>query len=197
MTGTVTDQACTSLRERKKLATRAALHQTALRLVVERGPDAVTVEEICDEVGVSPRTFFNYFPSKLSAAFDLAPVELPEADAQWFLAAEGNLVADICILLARSLDLPSDYPRVKAMLKKRPELALGFWQQILTRMRPFVPLIEQRTGDAHTARVAFGVVIAAVGTTIAHPDSSSSVPLVDRLFAEVAAIRSLVADFDA
>jgi len=197
MTEAAAKQPSTSLRERKKVATRTALHETALRLVVELGPDDFTIEEICDEVGVSPRTFFNYFPTKLAAAFDLAPAEIPEADARWFLAAEGNLVADTCILVARSLDLPTDYPRVKAMLQDRPELALGFWKQILNRMRPFVPLIEQRAGDRHTARVAFGVVIAAVGTAIARTDSSKDVPLADRLFAEVSSIRSLVADFDA
>ncbi len=197
MSEAVAEKECTSLRERKKRATRTALHDTALRLVVERGPDDVTIEEICDEVGVSPRTFFNYFPTKLAAAFDLRPAEIPEPDAQWFLAADGNLVADTCTLVARSLDLPTDYLRVKEMLHDRPELALDFWKQILTRMRPFVPLIEQRAGDRHIARVAFGVVIAAVSTAIARPDSSPNLPLVERLAAEVSTIRSLVADFDA
>jgi AcrR family transcriptional regulator len=55
------------LRERKKLATRAALSWAAVRLIVERGYDAVLVEDIAGEAGVSPRTFNNYFSSKAEA----------------------------------------------------------------------------------------------------------------------------------
>lgn len=55
------------LRERKKAATRQALHDAAMRLAIEHGADRITVEAIADEAGVSRRTFSNYFSSKEEA----------------------------------------------------------------------------------------------------------------------------------
>jgi AcrR family transcriptional regulator len=57
----------TGLRERKKVDTRRALSDAALRLAFERGLDGVTREDIAELAGVSLRTFNNYFGNKYEA----------------------------------------------------------------------------------------------------------------------------------
>ena len=52
------------LRERKKQQTRQLIAETAHRLFVERGFDAVTVAEVARTADVSEGTVFNYFPTK-------------------------------------------------------------------------------------------------------------------------------------
>ena len=60
------------LRERKKLATREALCQAAMRLALTQGVENVRVPDIAAEAGVSPRTYNNYFSSVPEAVCALA-----------------------------------------------------------------------------------------------------------------------------
>ena len=66
-----------SHRERKKQATRAAIHAAAVELVERHGLAGATIEAISDLAGVAPRTFWSYFASKEEAVLDLDP-ERPE-----------------------------------------------------------------------------------------------------------------------
>jgi AcrR family transcriptional regulator len=70
------------LRERKKQALRGALSQAARELMLSKGIDAVTPESVAEIVGVSARTFRNYFASRDEAIVEAVVyqvVAIPEA----------------------------------------------------------------------------------------------------------------------
>lgn len=54
-------------RERKKQATRNAVHVAALQLAIRYGVENITIDQIAVEADISQRTFFNYFPTKEDA----------------------------------------------------------------------------------------------------------------------------------
>ncbi len=52
------------LRERKRQETLRRITDAGMRLFLDKGIDATTVDEIAMEAGISRRSFFHYFPSK-------------------------------------------------------------------------------------------------------------------------------------
>jgi AcrR family transcriptional regulator len=84
--------AAPGLRARRRRAVREALAEAAMRLFVERGFDAVAVEEIAAAAGVSRRTFFRYFSSK---------------DAVFFAPQERRLGRLEALLAAAEIDSPA------------------------------------------------------------------------------------------
>ena len=62
------------LRERKKLRTRRALADAALRLFTENGLGSTTLEDLAAEAEVSKSTFFRFFPAKEAAAIEAEAV---------------------------------------------------------------------------------------------------------------------------
>jgi AcrR family transcriptional regulator len=72
-----------SLREQRKLRTRAAIAAAALELFAERGYDAVTVAEVAAAARVGERTLYRYFADKEDLLF--------AEDADWRAALQAAI----------------------------------------------------------------------------------------------------------
>ncbi|MBB4965807.1 acyl-CoA-like ligand-binding transcription factor [Saccharothrix violaceirubra] len=157
------------LRERKKRATRAALAESALRLCVENGFDAVTAERIAGAAGVSLRTFFNYFPSKEEAVV-AAEVARAEAIVREFAgrpAHEPVLVAlrnTLHRLLAGRLDR-DDAARLRA-LRATPALLPYQTAAYAAKERQLAEAVARRVGADPDADLYPTLFAAAVMATL-------------------------------
>ncbi|MDT0235061.1 TetR/AcrR family transcriptional regulator [Curtobacterium sp. BRB10] len=181
---------CT-LRERKKQQTRQALHDAALTLVSAHGLDGVTVEQICADADVSPRTFFNYFSSKAHAALGLDSVEVPERAAARFVEADGALVDDLCTLVAATVPLSQDRRRMKELLVLRPEMSAMVMRWMAESRQSLLSVVGTRT-DAQTARTAVTLVMSALSEAAHRETVRSNDELADRLRSVVREMAALV-----
>ncbi len=120
----MTETALLNLRERKKVETWTALHEAAATLAQQRGLEQATVEAIAESAGVSPRTFFNYFPAKEDAVLGLHEPVLDPAQAAK-LAGADDLLGQVSLLLvdvARSANGGTDAVRRRELLQRHPNL---------------------------------------------------------------------------
>ena len=141
----------TSLRERKKSATRHALHLAALQLVAGRGLDDVSVDDIAERADVSPRTFFNYFPSKVDAVIGLdpaAPQELFDAFASR-PAGESAVEAMRAVHRERAAEMAEDrelWPLRMQVIDSHPVLVHRLMAGFGESERLLAEAIAERTG---------------------------------------------------
>jgi len=168
------------LRERKRLATRAALGQAAWRLTIELGYERARVEDIAAAAGVSARTFSNYFSSKEEALLSVGEDRgarmvaalrgRPAGEPLWealahALSAQFAGVGEVPRVYARSIRFPPELSAAQRRLHAAIEVAL-------------TAAIADRTGtDAGRdlyPRLVAGVVVSATQTAFDHWRASES-----------------------
>lgn len=159
-----------SLREQRKRETSRALTDAARRLTAEQGFAGFTVEELCAEVGVSRRTFFNYFESKENAVFGFAAIDpRQEALEEDFVARTGDLLDDFIALTTTRFDLFNpldDAPALFAVIEQEPRLIKAAFEQIAKNERRDMELIVRRTGASDDAELRAEVLVHSVGALV-------------------------------
>jgi AcrR family transcriptional regulator len=138
------------LRERKRLATRRAIQFAAVSVVRERGLEATTVDEIARVADVSPRTFFNYFPSKEEAIVGDGP-ELHDDDAQNdFIADRSPIFPGLATLISASVTPAlADHELVqlrRTLMKANPELGGRRWARMHLFEAQVIDVVTRRLG---------------------------------------------------
>lgn len=187
----------TSLRERKKAATRLALHLAVAELAATKGLEAVTVDAIADHANVSRRTFSNYFAGKEEAflhgermRFERLLDEIrrrPARETPWQALCRS---ARVLVEAVAEID-PVRLAQMR-MVWRHPSLAAHQLAMQSTVERQLVEEIQARTAPAEAdllrARVLAGTFLAAVrAATSVWIDQQERLPLADVMDTALAA----------
>lgn len=152
-----------SRRERKKNATRDAIHDAAVALTEELGLAAVTVEAITERADVAPRTFFNHFPSKVHAVLG----KDPDRTARVHLALERRPAPETPLIALRTVLIEEflrpdataeDLLRQFRLVRAEPLLLSALQADFEVTENAMVDAIRARTG--HDTGVYPSLVVA-------------------------------------
>ncbi|HET9655618.1 MAG TPA: TetR family transcriptional regulator [Kineosporiaceae bacterium] len=170
------------LRERKKIKTRLAIQEHALRLIREQGYENTTVEQIAEAAEISPSTFFRYFPAKDAVVLtdDYDPLLVDAFRAQ----PPGVSVVHALRLAYREVfqDLtPAEaqtfFQRAELILQV-PELRASFLDSLAEGVAVITEVITERSGRAGDDPEVRAVAGAVMGVAITeflhwarHPDT--------------------------
>jgi AcrR family transcriptional regulator len=186
------------LRERKKLKTRRAIQDHALRLFIEQGYDATTVEQIAAAAEVSPSTFFRYFRAKedcvLTDEYDPFMAEIYRAQPAELSAIEAlrGMFREV---------LAQIYPRDREQVLARSKLIMSvptlrarsfdpMHQQSLTMFAELAAERSGRAADDPLVRVFTWTTTAALEATIVNwADSDGAMDLPKLLDEALAFVR--------
>ncbi|MFD6860432.1 TetR family transcriptional regulator [Rhodococcus sp. NPDC060090] len=130
----------------------------ARTLTAERGLAGFTVEELCDRVGISRRTFFNYFPTKEDAVFGEYDTGFPQKEQDEFVARGAGdhaglsptLLSDIARLVitrARHNDFTRQRHQLfRDIVRAEPHLMAKLMAVGESQQRDFARLVAAREG---------------------------------------------------
>ncbi|RFA09196.1 hypothetical protein B7R54_08125 [Subtercola boreus] len=145
--------------------TSRLLTSRARELTVENGLAGFTVQRLCDEVGVSRRTFFNYFSAKEDAVLGVARGADDDHVRAFMAARSGDLVTDLADLAVEAFAelalTAEDLETFRTILDREPALLAILLRSAQTQQERFVAMVAEREelgSDRVTAEVAVKLV---------------------------------------
>jgi AcrR family transcriptional regulator len=178
------------LRRRRREATELEIAEAAVRLFIDQGYEATTVEQIAAAAGVSPRTFYHYCGSKDNA---LAPVVIAGSERFVEMIADAPTDRPLAqVISAAAISVMQDQAQstlrrdAVTIMLTTPALRfrwLGFreWQADLT------PVLAHRFGwptDALQPSALAALIAGAVNFAVEH-SARTGAPLAETLAGSV------------
>jgi AcrR family transcriptional regulator len=165
-------ESATDARELRKRETSRALTCQARQLTSEHGFSGFTIEELCSAVGVSRRTFFNYFECKENAVlgYGFATTD-PRQHAvdEEFVAARGDLIDDFVELVIARWEIVNPVEDTEAMfaaIEDEPRLIKAAFDQLHRDELRDIELVSRRLGDTPNAQIRAEVIVHGIGALI-------------------------------
>ncbi|NNN36649.1 TetR family transcriptional regulator [Streptomyces sp. S3(2020)] len=159
------------LRERKKLQTALRIYRTAVELFVEKGFDAVSVQEVADASDVSKMTVFNYFGTKEDLVFkpmeehfsDPARAVRERAPGESAVEAVRRQFLEMVASRDPSIGLHSEpfARRIRTVIMATPVLRERAYLSSEKGARELADLLTGETGDRTLALIAAATLTAA------------------------------------
>lgn len=191
----------------KRERTRRELTVQARRLTAEHGVSGFTIEELCRLVGVSRRTFFNYFPTKEDAIVGTHD-DLADEIRQRFLDARPagirgispTLMDDLATLAIGHAEHMGNTPEqargFATAVEREPRLLQAFMRTGTEREAQLAELVAQREGlepGDPTARLAVLLMGSLLRTCVEEfLSSGNTLPFTDIMRDRLARARHLL-----
>ncbi len=186
MTETMTDPLASSLRERKEAGhpQRDPRSRVAARLR-ERLRGGHHRGDLCRGRCIATH-LLQLLPVQDRGGLRLAETGSVPRCCERFLNSTGNLIADICDLVASGISVPTDYPRCEGAAHP-PGLssASPSGSRMNLRKQPVIETITERVGDRDAAASAFGLVMVAIMAMMRQQGETNPDAIAARLKVEI------------
>lgn len=182
------------LRDVKRRQTSHALAQAAFDLTQERGIEGYTIDEVVQQVGVSRRTFANYFSCKEEAVASLALEQLQEGIASMPGLPAGTPLLEWVKTLAQhqlSSGLLEILVALRDLAQQDPSLSPFLANVHAEIRRTAQQIVSERAGNSASKLTSHIIVGAAYGALSSLIDGARVIPgaspgdFIEKVFAQL------------